>query len=99
MTTKVTAEEFGAYVDKVSEELYSPEEWEAQRLIEEQTKLPPLELNGMREHVFSTCFERRPDLFEGIQWINSEYGLPLWVREGVEWRLEDEDEDDDYYIE
>lgn len=99
MTSAVNTEEFVAYVDKVSEELYSPEEWKAQSDQEDETNFPPFELNLMREHVFTTCFERRPELFEGIQWINSEIGVPLWVREGVVWRSDYDDDEDDYYYE
>lgn len=49
--------------------------------------------------VFETAFERRPELFEKLSWINDDDGMPLWVRPGVEWspdyELADETDDED----
>lgn len=49
--------------------------------------------------IYETAFERNPEVFGDIRWINNEDGLPLWVRPGVEWipdyELEDDDEEDD----
>lgn len=39
--------------------------------------------------VYETAFKREPQAFKGIMWINTEEGLPAWVRPGVEWSSDD----------
>lgn len=69
-------------VDNVSSELYSKKEWEEARA-ESQLGLQVLE---MESNVYDTAYEREPEAFKGIQWINSsDSELPAWVRPGVEW--------------
>jgi hypothetical protein len=50
--------------------------------------------------IYSTAYDRRPELFNKLQWINNDDGMPLWVRPGVEWKPEydlsyDDDDDED----
>jgi hypothetical protein len=45
--------------------------------------------------IYQVAFERRPDVFEGLRWINDEGGMPLWVKQGVEWELDQDYDDDD----
>lgn len=52
----------------------------------------------MQCSVFESLFEDQPELFKDYQWINSEQGMPLWVRPGVEWTLDDEDDDELDYL-
>ena len=46
------------------------------------------------EEIYATAFERDPDAFEGVQWVNNEDGMPVWVRPGVEWQTDLEDDED-----
>lgn len=90
MSTTVLFNFLPKYIDDLSLELYSKEEWDFAKGTDE--------LLGLSEHyqmstkVFDVAFERHPELFEGCQWFNNEDGLPLWVRPGVEW-VPDDDED------
>jgi hypothetical protein len=70
-------------VEGVAAELYTKKEWLA---AEEKGSPLHLEHFSMLEEVYSLAFERNPDAFKTIQWIDSEYGLPAWVRPGVEWQ-------------
>ena len=69
-------------VEAVAAELYTKEEWD-----EAATDGTPLHINhlAMLTEVCDTAFHRDPDAFKGIQWINSDYDMPAWVRPGVEW--------------
>jgi hypothetical protein len=67
---------FISLVEGVAEELYPG----ASKVADEN----PLALDCL-SHIYDTAFERNPDAFKGIQSIDSEYGLPAWVRPGVEW--------------
>lgn len=78
--------EFSNYVDNLSFEVFPKEEWD------EVMKLEGFAghhaLYDMQTEVLETAFYKRPDLFENMQWINTEEGLPLWVRPGVDWSPE-----------
>ena len=95
VTAPVNTDAFSSYIDEVSLELYSQEEWETAKGIDDLLGLS--EHNDMCSEVFNLAFERRPELFKDIQWVNSDYGFPLWVRPGVEWRLEDDEDEDEYW--
>lgn len=51
-----------------------------------------------QQEVFAVAFERDPEAFDGIQFLNDEDGLPLWVRPGYEdqWKSNHEFEDEDF---
>jgi hypothetical protein len=77
-----TYADFISLVETVASDLYSKDEWEAA----EQNGSPlNLEHYEMLQEVYDTAYGRDPDAFKGIQWINSDYGMPAWVRPGVEW--------------
>jgi hypothetical protein len=82
--------DLGEYVEKRSAELYPKEVWDPLEKQYEDIGLCT-ELYDLRCEVIETCFEEKPELFEGIQWINDANGMPLWVKPGVEWRLDDDD--------
>lgn len=90
-------EDFAEYLQELALELYPQEEWDKQNQELERISISPFELLVMRQAVYEEGFRRRPEIFEGINWINSDEGMPLWVREGVEWipdyELDDESED------
>lgn len=86
-------DELFEFVEKISLELYPKEEWDRLNAEQERRTIAPFELNIMREEVYEECFKQKPELFEGVQWINSDEGMPLWVREGVEWIPEHELDD------
>ena len=93
-TLTVTREEqFAKELDRVSLELYSQDDWETSRSNYETIGID-IEYYDMQCHALDELFTTKPDLFEGYQWINSEDGMPLWVRPGVDWRPEYEYEDD-----
>ena len=69
-------------VEGVAQELYTQDEWS--KASEDDSGLN-IEHLDMLSTVYSTAFQRDPDSFKGIQWINSDYGIPAWVRPGVEW--------------
>ena len=52
----------------------------------------------MLQEIYDSVYEENPEVFDGIQWLDSDLGLPVWVRPGVEWipahELEDDDDDD-----
>lgn len=72
-------------VENVAAELYSQDEWE-----EASNSDSPLNVDhlSMLSSVYATAYGRDPEAFNGIQWINSDYGIPAWVRPGVEWEEE-----------
>lgn len=77
--------------------LYTQEEWDAAAKEAEERGFS-LDYNLMREEVFAVAYEKSPDTFDGIAYLNSEDGFPLWVREGVEWSHDldtDDDEEED----
>lgn len=76
-------------IDKLSEELYSKDEWESARGLD--SLLGMMDVNLMIEEVIDTAFNRKPELFENIRWFNDENGLPIWVRPDVEWEMEASD--------
>lgn len=43
--------------------------------------------------VIQAAFERDPEAFEGINSVENEAGLPIWVREGYDWQPPDDDDD------
>ena len=78
-------------IDKLSEELYSKDEWESARGLD--SLLGMLDANLMMEEVIDKAFNKKPELFDNIRWINDENGCPIWVRPDVEWEMEDFDND------
>jgi hypothetical protein len=89
MATKAQKQAKKAYagfidlVEGIAAELYTQSQWED--AIENGSPLN-LEHYEMLQEVYDTAYERDPDAFKGIQWINSDYGMPAWVRPGVEWQ-------------
>jgi hypothetical protein len=73
---------FIGLVEGVAAELYTKDQWED--AIDNGSPLN-LEHYEMLQEVYETAYERDPSAFKGIQWINSDYGMPAWVRPGVEW--------------
>jgi len=95
MTATITHEtEFAELVDQISLELFTKDQWEEANQVDGLLGLS--ETTDMMCQVLDVAFERNPNVFESIQWINSDYGFPLWVRPGVEWSPEDDDDDDWY---
>lgn len=95
MTTAVTTREetLADALDRKSLELYSKAEWKESRANYEKFGID-VNYYDMQCEVFETLFESEPKLFDGYEWINSEDGMPLWVRPGAEWIPEHELEDD-----
>lgn len=85
--------ELQKYLQRRAEEMFPPETWKPLEEQEEKIGLCT-ELYDMRCEVFETCFEEKPELFEGLRWINDDNGMPLWVKPGVEWTIEDDNDDD-----
>jgi hypothetical protein len=86
-----TVEKVVEYIDQVSEELYSKDEWESARGLD--SLLGMLDVNLMIEEVIDKAFKQKPELFDNIRWFNDENGCPIWVRPDVEWEMEDFDND------
>lgn len=78
--------DIASYIDSIASELFTIKEWENARGIDQFMGL--IDSYGMVEETVRVAYERRPDIFDGINWINSDLGFPLWVREGVEWQPE-----------
>ena len=79
-------DEYSDYVDNLSHKVFPKEQWEEVKQLEGFAKHHAL--YDMQTEVLETAFYKRPDLFENMQWINTEEGLPLWVRPGVDWSPE-----------
>jgi hypothetical protein len=95
MTTTIThKDEFAELVDHISLELFTKEQWEEAGQFDDL--MGTSDSADMLCQVLDVAFERNPDVFDSIQWINSDYGFPLWVRPGVEWEPENDDDDDWY---
>jgi hypothetical protein len=77
--------EFQDFAQQVGLELYSKDQWDAVTDNSDSIPFLNLEANEMYENVYSTAYQRRPELFDSIRWINDEAGLPIWVKPGVEW--------------
>lgn len=77
------------FIEQKSAELYPKEVWEPLYAKHESIGLCT-ELYDLRCEVMEACFEERPELFEGIKWVNDDNGMPLWVRPGVEWSVDDD---------
>jgi len=75
---------FVSLVEAVADELYTKKQWDDAR---EASPLQTVMLD-MLENVYDTAFTRQPETFNGIQWINSDFGIPAWVRPGVKWEPE-----------
>ena len=83
-------------IEQVSAELFTKDEWQAHLSRYEDIGLS-IDLYEMRVEVLAEVFERSPDLFNDMAYMNNENGMPLWVRPGVTWTPEqDPDEEDDY---
>lgn len=72
---------FVTLVESVADELYSKDEWE-------QAEGSIFFKTDMLGNVYQTAYERNPNAFDNIQWINDDNGCPAWVRPGVEWQSE-----------
>lgn len=73
--------DFVDLIENVSLEMFSKDQWDKAR-----ADNISLELNLMQSAVYDKAFERKPEAFTGIQWINSTDGItPAWVRPGVDW--------------
>jgi long-subunit fatty acid transport protein len=94
MTTATTYDPLSSLIDSISMELFTKEQWEDARGTD--YFLGTYDFNDMLSQVMGLAFERSPNTFNGVQWINDDYGFPLWVRPGVEWSADDDDEEDFY---
>ena len=94
--------EFIDFVEAKATELYPESAWNSASAL--VSGLLSFEHNLMSSNVFDTCFQERPELFEGINWINSEEDIPLLIRPGFDdqWEAQnlydDDDDDDDYSV-
>lgn len=97
-TATLTHEEaFSQAIDRKSLELYPKSNWETSRKNYDSLGLD-IEYYDMQCATFDALYEEDPALFDGFQWINSEDGMPLWVRPGIDWIPDHELEDDyDYF--
>lgn len=82
----VTTEEFREHIQAVALKLFN--ENEVNPPGDNASLLSMLEFDSRQEEVFDQAYLEKPELFKGIDWINSELGLPLWVRPGVEWVID-----------
>lgn len=78
---------FVSHIESVAADLYSKDEWDEAR---KDTGSLGMELLDMQTNVYDKAFETKPETFNGIQWINSDFGIPAWVRPGVEWSPSDD---------
>lgn len=92
MTMALDKKNFTALIDSVRSELFTDEEWEEADQIDDF--LGTSDSNDMLSQVLEVAYERSPECFEDIQWVNTEYGFPLWVKPGVEWESENSNDDD-----
>ena len=83
--TKSQQKQFSEMLDKVSLELYSKDAWKVEQDNYDKLGLMSPEFDMMLTHTHDILFERHPHLFDGMSFIESECGMPLWVRPGVEW--------------
>ena len=75
---------FSKAVDDKATELFTRQEWTNRRKAYEKTGLDNT-FCDMQRHTLDAVYNDDPTLFQDYQWINSDDGLPLWVRPGVEW--------------
>ena len=94
--TLTREEQFAKELDRKSLELFTPDQWTTSRSNYEQIGID-IEYYDMQCAAFDALFEEKPQLFEDYQWINSEDGMPLWVRPGVDWKPDYLEEDSFYY--
>ena len=50
------------------------------------------------QEIFALAFEREPEAFDGLRFLNNEDGLPVWIRPGYEdhWKSNHELDDEDF---
>lgn len=75
---------FANALDKKAAQLYSSEEWSSGKNRYEKYGIDS-GFYDMQCTTFQAVFDEHPQLFNGFQWIDSEDGMPLWVRPGVNW--------------
>ena len=73
MTTNT--ERFKALIEATARELYPDSSEEDE---------PHFQVYTKHQEVFAVAYEKDPDAFEGIRFLNDEDGLPLWIRPGCE---------------
>lgn len=75
---------FAKALDQKANELYTKDEWAKRRA---RYDLVGLDTGyyDMQCETYGAVYDENPDLFEGCEWINSEDGMPLWVRPGTRW--------------
>jgi hypothetical protein len=71
-------------IERTATNMYSDEEWR-QAEKEAETNIG-MTYNFMLSDVYAAAYEEDPTSFEGVNWVNSEDGLPVWVRPGVDWQ-------------
>jgi|TARA_R110002012_G_scaffold201511_1_gene370446 hypothetical protein len=71
-------------IERKSQELFSAEEWAQRKASYEKVGIDIIYYD-MQSETYNALYDENPSLFEGFQWINSEDGMPLWVRPGVNW--------------
>jgi hypothetical protein len=82
----VTTDDFREHIQDVALKLFN--ENEVNPPGDNASPLSMLEFDSRQEEVFDRAYLEKPEVFKGINWINSELGLPLWVRPGVEWEID-----------
>jgi hypothetical protein len=92
MSTKtLKKKELTQLIESVRTELFTDEQWEEANQFD--SLMGTSDSSDMLSQVLETAFEREPHAFNNVQWINSEYGFPLWVRPGVEWQTDYDDDE------
>jgi hypothetical protein len=76
--------ELEAAIERLAANLYTPDEWQ-QHISQYEDIGLSTELYDMRCHVLEELYELDPSLFDDINWMNDDNGMPLWVRPGVTW--------------
>ena len=93
MDTLTKEQKFGAAIASMADRLYDETVWTKRKENYEAVGID-CKLYQMQCEVFEKLYNEQPDYFTGYQWINSDDGMPLWVRPGVEWLTQDELEDE-----
>jgi hypothetical protein len=71
-------------IERTATDMYSDEEW--QQAEHETEANIGMTYNLMLSEVYHAAFAEDPTSFEGVNWVNSDEGLPVWVRPGVNWQ-------------
>lgn len=86
-STTLEKTELAEFLDQLKLEMFPAEDWEKYKDRYETVGICT-EYYEMQCSVFEEAFERKPELFDGIRWVDTEDGMPLWVRPGENWTSE-----------